>query len=222
MVQHSVGNILELIKKDTKLEFRNMSSLAGAILYIISTNYVCFLAFNKVINTTTWLALFWIITLFAAINLISKSFQNESKKNFLYAYQLVSANQLIVSKLIYNTITLTLLSFIGYFIFSILLGSLVSQIGLFLFVQFLGCIGLSGILTLIAAIAAKTEGSFSLMAILSLPLLLPLLLILLKISKIVADGLAMSIFWKYAVVLIGINILVSALSYILFNYLWRT
>lgn len=221
-MSNRIQRINSLIKKDYQLEFRNKSALAGAFLYLIATNYVCFLAFNKVISITTWIALFWIIILFASINLISKSFQGESKNNFLYIYSLASADEIIAAKLIYNSLALFVLTLIGYITFSFLVGNVVNNHLLFIFVQFLGCLGFSSVLTLMAAIASKTDGNFSLISILSLPLLLPLLLVLLKLSKVVIDDLANSIFWEYATTLVGINLLTAALSYILFNYLWRS
>jgi heme exporter protein B len=73
---------------------------------------------------------------------------------------------------------------------------------------------------MVSAIASKTSNNFTLMAILSFPIMMPLLMVLLKLSKNAIDGLER---WdvNYLLVLMFINVIVIALSYLLFRYLWR-
>jgi heme exporter protein B len=59
------------------------------------------------------------------------------------------------------------------------------------------------------------------MAILGLPVILPLLLVLIRFSKNTLDGIAWSVNDTYAWQLLALSILSLALSYILFPYLWR-
>ena len=66
-----------LIHKEIVLEWRSKYAFNGILLYVISTVFVCFLAF-KAIQPITWNALFWIIMLFASVNAITKSFVQES------------------------------------------------------------------------------------------------------------------------------------------------
>ncbi|HRE96355.1 MAG TPA: hypothetical protein PK637_06290, partial [Flavobacteriales bacterium] len=93
--------------------------------------------------------------------------------------------------------------------------------GMYLVALLLGCAGFAGIFTMIAAIAAKTGNQLGIMAILGFPLILPLLLTLIGLSGIALRGLP----WEYGttelLILTGLNILIAALSYILFPYLWR-
>ena len=58
------------------------------------------------------------------------------------------------------------------------------------------------------------------MAILSFPIMIPLLMVLLKLSKNAIDGLEQ---WdtNYLIVLVFLNVIIVALSYLLFRYLWR-
>ncbi|MGZ6540000.1 MAG: heme exporter protein CcmB, partial [Bacteroidia bacterium] len=75
-------------------------------------------------------------------------------------------------------------------------------------------------LTMVSAIASKASNNFTLMAILSFPILIPLLIVLIKLSKNAIDGLE---HWdmNYLLVLMFLNIIIIALSYLLFRYLWR-
>ena len=61
--------------------------------------------------------------------------------------------------------------------------------GLFLLVLLLASTGLAGVLTLMSAIASKAGGNFALMSILSLPVLMPLILVVIRLSKQAVDGI---------------------------------
>ena len=59
------------------------------------------------------------------------------------------------------------------------------------------------------------------MAILSFPIMLPLLMTLVKVSQFAIDNIAWSMSYKYVLLLVFINMIVSVLAYLLFPYLWR-
>jgi heme exporter protein B len=60
------------------------------------------------------------------------------------------------------------------------------------------------------------------MAILSFPVILPLLLIVIKISKNAMDGLDWTASYSQLIYLCAIDIIVITLSTILFPYIWRS
>jgi len=59
------------------------------------------------------------------------------------------------------------------------------------------------------------------MAILSFPVIIPIILLLIKMSKRAMDGLDRSLNYQDIGVLLAINIIVIATSLLLFPYLWR-
>jgi heme exporter protein B len=75
---------------------------------------------------------------------------------------------------------------------------------------------------MIAAIASKAKNSGTLMAVLGFPVVLPMELLLIKVSKNALDGLAFSASQDELITIASINIIVLASSYLLFPYLWRT
>src|SRR5437762_195327 len=99
-----------LIAKEIKLEMRNKYALGGILLYVVSTVFISYLSFKHVIDPSTWNALFWIILLFASVNGVAKSFINETRGRLLYMYTLVSPEAIILSKIIYNSLLLIVLS----------------------------------------------------------------------------------------------------------------
>jgi heme exporter protein B len=59
------------------------------------------------------------------------------------------------------------------------------------------------------------------MAILSFPVIIPLLVVLIKLSKNAMDGLDRSVSYDEIGVLLAINVIVVTTSLLLFPYLWR-
>jgi heme exporter protein B len=220
-----VKNIFVLFQKEFSLEFRKRSTINGIIVYLISTIFICYLSFNlksQKLDSTTWNTLFWIITLFTAINAIAKSFMQESENRFLYYYIITNPESIIISKIIYNVFLMTLLSFLALLFYSIVLGNDVADIGLFCLNLLLGALGFSSTLTMVSSIASKAGNSTVLMAILSFPVILPMLLLLIRVSKNAIDGLDRSVSLNYIITLLAINMIVVTISWILFPYLWRS
>ena len=86
---------------------------------------------------------------------------------------------------------------------------------------FLGSTGLAIILSLLSTIASKAGNNLTLLAILGLPILLPLLLVTITLMKNAIDGIDLSVQYKYLFVLFGLNLSSLGLSVVLFPYLWR-
>jgi heme exporter protein B len=215
-----IKQIRFLIAKEIKLELRNKYALGGILLYVASTVFVSYLCFKKIVTPATWDALFWIILLFASINAIAKSFISETKGRLLYIYTIASPQAVILSKIIYNSLLLIVLSGLCLFIYGLFIGNIIQDLPLFLLTLLLGSLGFSSLLTMVSAIASKSGNNFTLMAILSFPIMIPLLMVLIKLSKNALDGLEN---WDvhYLLILVFINVIIIALSYLLFRYLWR-
>jgi len=210
-----------LIGKEIRLELKQKYVLNGILLYLVSTIFVTYLAFDRIIDADTWNSLFWIILLFVAVNGISKSFIQESPARHLYYYTIASPQAVLLSKVIYNLILMTILSVLSFIFFLLLMGNMVVNIPLFLTTLVLGSLGLASILTMVAAIASRASNNFSLMAILSFPIVLPLLGTLMKVSKSALSAAQWSGNYGFIIILLTINVAVIILAYLLFPYLWR-
>jgi heme exporter protein B len=217
-----IKNVQQLLYKEFLLETRQKQSINGIVLYLVSTVFVCKMCFRSLPQPAAWNALFWIILLFASVNAVSKSFMQDSKNRFIYLYSLASPEAIILAKIIYNTLLMLVLSAIGFVIYSVLLGgNPVQNMPIFIADALLGSMGFSTILTTMSAIASRTNNSFTLMAVLSFPILLPLLMTIIKVSKNAIDGLDPSISYKYLLIILAINVITGVLSYLLFPYLWK-
>lgn len=214
-----------LLKKEIILEWRTRYALNGILLYVVGAVFICYMSFKLqrgALNAATWNALFWIIMLFAAVNAVAKSFLQEQRGRLIYYYTIASPQGIIVAKMFYNTLLLVLLAIICLVVFSVVMGNEVQNGWLFMANLLLGATGFSVTLTMVSGIAAKASNSSTLMAVLSFPIMIPLLLLVMKISKNAIDGLDPSVSYDEVVILLAINGIVASLSYILFPYLWRS
>lgn len=218
------NHLITLLKKEWQLEMKNTTSIASVILYVLATVYVCYLTLQRIDNISYWSAIYWIILMFGFFNAAAKSFFYENKARQLYLYTLTSASTVILAKIIYNVLLNTIIASITLFFYILFIGQAPlagANIPVFLCSLLLGSSAFAGVLTLLSAISAKTNGNFGLLAILGLPLVIPLLLTLNKVNTIALRGLGLNYAINSLIILLGLNILVAALSYVLFPYLWR-
>ena len=214
-----------LIQKEFSLELRRKAIISGISLYVFSLVFICYITFSlrqNSISPATWSALFWLVILFSVVNSVAKSFIGERKGVFIYLYTLASPQAIILSKIIYNTILCLVLSLGGYFLFSIFIQNPVADKPLFILTLCLTSFGFSASLSLISGIASKTNNSNILMAVLSFPVLIALLLLAIKITKNAVDGIERSASLDEILNLLAINCILTALAYLLFPYIWRS
>jgi heme exporter protein B len=217
--------IKNLIQKDIILEWRQKYAFNGMVLYVISTVFLCYMSFKlktNQIEPITWNTLFWIIILFSAVNSVTKSFTQENAGRHLYYYQIAKPESIIIAKIVYNFILLLFLGLLGMIIYFVFMGNPVENMVLYTISIVLGALGFSAIFTLIAGIAAKSDNTSGIMAVLSFPIVLPMLSMLIKLSKNALDGLALSASYDEIMVILGIDFIVISLSYLLFPYLWKS
>lgn len=213
--------ILFLIDKEIKLEWKQKYAFNGILLYVGATVFICYLSFREIVDVPVWNALFWIIQLFAGVNAIAKSFLQESRGRALYYYIIADPRDVIISKIIYNFMLMMLLSVINFLFYSVLIGNPVENIPMFFFTLVLGSMGLSSVLSMVSAIASKAGHSAALMPILSFPVLLPLLMTTIRLSKNSIDGLDWAVNQQFVIILLSLNILIITMGYLLFPYLWK-
>ncbi len=213
--------VLHLIHKDIRLEWRNKFAIGGILLYLVSTIFVTYLAFDGRIELQTWNALFWLIMLFAAMHVILRGFIQESENRQLYYYMLASGREVIVSKIICNSLLMVLLSLAGLLLFMAFMGNPLQNITVFLINMLLGVIGFAVILTLISAIASKAKNNFTLMAVLGFPLVLPLLLLVIRVSDAGLAGVTLSEAAPDILIILLLIFIAFTISMVLFPYIWR-
>jgi heme exporter protein B len=215
-----VNKIFILVKKDLTSELRNAHSISSVILYVFATVYIIYSSFIN-IQANNWNVLFWIVFLFVSVNALTKSFDQENSNKGLYYYQLAHPVYIFGAKVIYNIILLMILGTLTFIVFAFIAGNPVRDFPLFALTLLLASIGFSSIFTFISALGAKSGNSHMLTAILGFPCVIPVLLELLKLS---ANSLALINDTAYTtdiLILVSIDVILLALSFVLFPFVWR-
>lgn len=212
--------IIILFRKDFLLEFRMRYAISGILLYVCSTVFIVYAAFIDV-EPDIWNILFWVIILFASVNAIVKSFVQENSQQQLYYYSLAHPIAVFMAKVIYNALLLMVLSLLTWLAFGFISQNPVQDTGLFILALFLGSMGFATTFTFIAAIAGKAENNSTLMAILSFPLVIPIIMTLIKMSGAalgLSEGQNLD---NDILILVAINMILLSMALILYPFLWR-
>lgn len=216
--------VIALLKKEFALELRRKSVVAGLGLYLLSMVFISYLSFalrQNFITPLVWSALFWIVILFTAINTTAKSFIGEKRGLDIYFYSIAKPTDVLVSKILYNFLLCLLMSAAAYFLFTLFLNDPIQDKFTFAWVLILTSLGFSTSLTMLSNLAAKANNSNILMAVLSFPVVISILLMAIRITKNCMDGLDPSVSYDKLLSLFAINALVGAVSYLLFPFVWR-
>jgi heme exporter protein B len=216
--------IVALVKKDLVTEWRQKYAINGILLYLACAIFIVYLGFSVshgVISQEVWITLFWIIILFTAVNAVAKSFILEKEERTLYYFTLASPEAIILSKIIYNCMLMVVLGALGLLFYGTVFQNEITNQGLFYLSLVLGSAGFAVIFTMISGIASKASNSGALMTILGFPVIVPLLLVLVRISSEAMVGSGSQVY-QDIVILVSLNLLVMATAYILFPYIWRS
>ncbi len=208
-----------LILKEFQLEWRNKYSLYSILVYIASTLFITYLSFKDICSTSTWNALFFIILLFIAVNAVIKSFSGHSRSERLYLYTLVSPQSIILSKIVYHWITLSVYALISLVILNGLFPLTMKHPGWFIGILMLTTLGISALFTFISSLSGDSANQSVLVAILSFPLIIPLMLTVIALSIQAIEGVQ-SNFSTNLAILGALDVINLVFAYLLFPYLW--
>jgi heme exporter protein B len=159
--------------------------------------------------------------LFVAVNAMVKSFVQEKGNRVLYYYSLLNPSHVLIAKIVYNTLLLLVLSLLIWGLFIFFGDNPVKDIGLFLLILFLGSFGFSVTFTFLASLVAASNQSSTLLAVLSFPLIIPIILMLVKISAHALRLIQDTAVSGDLAILVAIDLLLCGVALLLFPFIWR-
>ena len=216
----NVSHILAIMKKDFDIEIRQRYAIAGIFLFAVTTAYFIYKAFNK-LSALEWNILVWIIVLFAGLNAIVKSFVQEKKETYLYYYTLFGPLEVIIAKLIYNYLFTIFLTLVVILTFTVLFGNPVKDFPLFIKGLLLGTLGISSVFTFVSSVSGAGSSNNTMMSILSLPLVLPSVLLMERITAVAMRLIQDSAISKDLYILASIDLLIIGMIILIFPTLWK-
>ncbi|HRO07593.1 MAG TPA: heme exporter protein CcmB [Saprospiraceae bacterium] len=217
----NVVRVKDIFVKELSVDFRMQYALASIFLFAATIVFVIYKSFNN-INPREWVIMLWVIMLFAALNAIVKSFLQEKKETYLYYYTLFNPIDLLIAKLVYNFVFLVSLLTVIILIMTFFSGFPVKDLGLFTLGSLLGIAGISVVFTFVSIMSSSGGGHSTLMSILALPLVLPILLLLLKISTVSVRLIVDTSVGNDVMLLLGVDCILLGAVFMLFPMLWRS
>ncbi|MEP0366631.1 MAG: heme exporter protein CcmB [Cyclobacteriaceae bacterium] len=213
--------VIALIQKDLKVDWRSKYPVAGLFLYIIVLVIIGYMSFANFIKPEVWNALFWIILLFTSVNAIAKSFVQEDDRSMYYFFT-AKPGAIILAKLIYHFVYQLALLITAYLAFSLFLGPATGDRFWFTTNLLAGSLGLSSAFTMISALASKTNNQSIMMAILGFPVIIPVLILSISNSKMIILGGGWPDISTNFIALLSVNMIIIALTFILFPFTWKS
>ena len=218
-MNNDVSKILELIKVDSKIEYRNKYEIYGLLLFVIVTAYILYRATESA-DVLSFNSTFWVLILVLSTNFALRSFTKIKEEELKYLYQLVDAKSIIISKLVFNW----LLIFGGGIVF-LLAGLLFHGFSEFPIIDFvlliaLTSLALSSTFSLPSAMVMTLSSKGTLLGILSFPISIPIILVSINLGS---DLITQNIWNMNAVaMLISITLIMGIMSLVLFRYNWQS
>lgn len=215
-----MNQVFAIMQRELRHELRSRKAWLAILLYTGSTVYISYLGLNGNTDTSTHNAVFWLLIIFISMFATSGSFAGRESEMF-YIYTLISPAKFILARLLYNGFFLLTVSLVAFVIFQFFVGFGDTNLPILLTSLLLTVWGISSLLTMSFSIASKGGGGFTLMAIISFPLLVPLLITAQHLSGMAMAGSDTYGSSSYIAALMALDGMIAALCYLLFPYLWR-
>lgn len=209
--------------KDVQSELRSRYAINTVLAFVIAALFLILFSLNaEQLPPTSKSGLIWIIILFAALSSLSRSFVMETERQTFNLLRLHGkASEVFIGKLSYNFIFALSVNILTFFCYIFLLDIPIADGTALLLTLVLGTAGLSAVATLLAAIVSQADRKGAIFSVLSIPLLVPLVLILVRTTKAaLIEGLTQNYINDFWALFGFVGVSISA-GIILFDYIWE-
>lgn len=217
-------NIIAVFKKDWESELRTRYAINALAMFILVTiSVILFSIGQEKVSEHLTGGLFWVVIFFSAMSGLSRAFVSEEERGTTLTLQLIAAPSTIYfGKLIFNLILVFIMNIAIVILYYLLFESfIVLNFSLFMLSLFFGSMGIAISSTLIAAIISKANTKGTLYPVLSFPILLPLILTLMELTKFAMDGDLIADSSVELAVLVCYDVIMVTAGYMLFDFIWK-
>lgn len=213
-----------LFLKDLYSEIRTRYAVNALLMFIVVAISVILFAIGQE-KITPFLSggLLWVVIFFSAMSGLSRAFVSEEERGTVLTLQLLASPMTVFSgKLLFNIILVFAMNIVIALLYSALFDSFaIKNYNLFLLAFLLGNIGMAAASTIIAAIIAKAGSKGTLYPVLSFPILLPLVLILVEVTKFSMENVTIEEAFVELAVLFCYDVVMFSASFMLFDFIWK-
>ncbi|MFQ6008148.1 MAG: heme exporter protein CcmB [Candidatus Zixiibacteriota bacterium] len=218
-----VSRSFAVFSKDARLELRTRYALNAILMFAITTlAVVSFSVGQSGLSPKLLAALFWIILFFSAMSGLAQTFIREEEAATAVTLRLLAdPDSVYIGKLLFNFILLSVMAGIITPVFFLFTDAVTHGIPLFIVILATGVIGLSAATTLVAAIIAKASVKGALFAVLSFPILMPLLLVLISATEKVMEDATLGDISTEIQFIAAYGVVMITGSILLFKFVWQ-
>lgn len=211
-----------LFKKDWQSELRTRYAINALAMFILVTiSVILFSVGQEKMSEYLTGGLLWVVIFFSAMSGLSRTFVSEEERGTMLTLQLIaSADTIFTGKMLFNLVLVFFMNTVIAILYSMLFNTfIINNMALFVLAFIIGNIGIAVSSTVIAAIIAKANTKGTLYPVLSFPILLPLILVLLQLTKFSIDGKSIDESYAELMVLVSYDVIMLTASYLLFEFI---
>ena len=214
---------IAVFEKDVRLELRSRYAINTLLLFAVSSLLIVAFAIGPgSLSAAIRSVILWIVILFSAVAGLSHAFASEEERGTILLLQLnARASAVFTGKLLFNLGLTLLMNLTVALTFALVIGLDGADVVSLAIILALGAVGLAGAMTLISAIIARTPNKGPLFAVLSFPILVPLLLSVVRGTRSAFEGSSAVEIMPEITTLIGFAGVVITASVLLFDFLWK-
>ncbi len=202
------------------MELRNKYALLSLVLLLLVSVFIIY-TIQKSASNMVWHSLFYVVLIFGVVQNIGRSFLMENKGSLLYYKFLVNSKAVIVSKILYQFLVNTFFLLTLFVLMNFWLPQSIPHLLEYMLTALLFTLCNSAVFTFNSSLALGAKNSSLVALILSLPLLIPSLLVSLKSASKTMMANVDVVFYQDWLVLGLLLIIQVVLAVSLFNYVWE-
>jgi len=212
-----------ILRKDLRTESRSRAASGAVVLFAaVSVVAVSYAVGGYAISPEVKASLLWVVLFFAAMAGLARALVSEADRGTQDALRLTAAgSDVFLGKFAFNLVVLGILDLVIMMLFQILLPIESADWGLLVVGLLLGSVGLSAAATLIAAVVAQTGARGALFTVLAFPVLLPVIIAGIGVTRKAFDGEPWSGAGTELQLLISYTGIMITLGVLLFDFVWR-
>jgi len=218
-----ITSSLAVFLKDLQLEQRTKFGINTIIAFVLASLMVMIFALRaEDLHDHAKSGLLWIIVLFASLASLSRSFVSESDQGTLDLLRLrFPATHIYTGKLLYNFLFTFAVAVFSFLLYLFLLNIDISLWFIMSTGLIFGSLGLASISTLLASLVAQSNQKGAVFSVLAIPLLIPLILIVAKVTFTAFHGDQDGSYISDIAALIGYCGVTVTAGSLLFDFVWN-
>ena len=218
-----ISDILTIVQKDLRLDLRRLENFISLLFFslIILLVFAFALPADKESHRLLAPGIYWVTFLLSGILALNKSFQLEKENSVMEALLLapVSRGSIFLGKMLGSLLFIFVVQLILIPLFSVLFHSLTPvQYGELLVLSIIVTTGFTALGTLLSGLTADLRFKEILLPILLFPLLVPLLLAAVTITRGILDSQGFGASADWLKLLIGFDLIYIIVAFLTFDF----